>query len=111
MSEKSFTVATTNFGSSDVKHLRYFYLTFSLKDTVNNVSLLSADTVITLTIKSDRDIEETYSFIPTSLGYQRKKIPLNHTQKGVWWTATLTTEYDFTCESGECLIIPIAWRD
>jgi len=110
MSERSFTIATTNFKSTDVKHLRYFYLVFFIKDTVNNTTLLASNKAITVILVTDDGNEETYSFTPKSVGGHREKIPLKHTQKGVWWTVKLALEYDFICEYGECLIIPISRR-
>ena len=111
MSEKSFTIATTNFGSTTKKHLRFFYFLFSLKDTLNNTTLLAAQDLISIKIIADKNTseEEIYTFVPQA-GYQQEKIPLKHTHQGVWWDITITTSYDITCEMGECLIIPIQWR-
>ncbi len=109
MTTKSCTIATTNFGDINVKHLRYFYITFSLQDTLNNTTLLQSNALITVTIKADRDTTEEYFFIPIK-GYQKKKIPLKHTHRGVWWTFDISSEYDLVLESGECLIIPIIRR-
>ena len=110
MSEKTFTLATTNFNVTDRKKLRYVYLDFLLEDNDKNNKLLLS-TSIELKIQVDKNSTEKYNFAPKALGYQKKKIPIKYTQQGIWVTITITTEYDFVFENISCLFSSKMRRD
>jgi hypothetical protein len=86
MATKTVTFATTNYGITQDKKHRYLYI------------VIDTDHAFTVTITTNQSASVVYTVTPNSTGYQLIKLPIQYSQTGIYWTVSISSEYDFVLE-------------
>jgi len=86
----SFTFATSDFGISKPKHIRFIYLGI---DTSNSFKV---------SVKVDNGTFEDYTVSNLKSGLQRLRIPIKSTQQGRYFTIKVSSSFYFRLEEMDC---------
>lgn len=91
--ESSVTLATTDLGIKNPKHIRFLYIG------------IKTDNNFTISVKFDNSLFRDYLVRVPTKGLQRIRIPIGKSQRGRYLTLKVSSKYKFSLDKIEAIIV------